>query len=120
MSEIKEGDLWDKVDRDMGKEDKGEASGEQSSYRQDDARDVGPVETMLEYLKRRVWSDTSQSSVYNLCQDFYEENQGQSHSDNSCAIGKCVLCASEKVYWAQYEEREGSYEREGRMTGEED
>ena len=51
---IKEGDLGNKVKRVMGMEDEGEASQEESSYRQDDARDVGPVETVLEYLKRRV------------------------------------------------------------------
>ena len=116
-SVIKEGDLGNKVKKVMGKEDEGEASREESSYRQDDVRDVGPAETVLEYLKRRVLSDTSQSTVYNLCQDFYEENQGQSHSDHTCAIGICVLYASEEVYWAQHEEQEGSYEEEGRMTG---
>ena len=119
---VKEEDLLNKGNRELGREDEGEASGEASGQREANRPDVGLAEAVLEYLKRRVSSNTSQSTVYNLCQGFYEENQGQTHLNHSCTIDKRVLCASKQVYLklARQEKQKESREEEGRMTGAED
>ena len=83
----------------MGRQDELEVKKEESSEMKGNGLDAGPAEAVLEYLKRRVSSNTSsQPSIYNLCQSFYQETKGQAHSDRACGIARYVLCESERVY----------------------
>lgn len=58
------------------------------------------TEVILKYLKRKVAGDmfgACRPTVYNLCQQFYEEIIGYTHSQQSCRIDRCVLCRCDQI-----------------------